>query len=150
MKRHTKLLLDTEPIFLRNASGQEFLHLTRTENYIEAKWQGYITADDVVAAGEAYLSVMQHRPCPKLLNDKSDVTGDWIDANAWLVYEWLPQVVEAGLRCMTHVYSKDMFSQISMRDLSSRISPHLQISTFTDRDQAIKWLLSCKTDLAIP
>lgn len=143
-------LLQDEPIQLRNSSGDVFITLIRTENYIEAKWQGYITADDVVAAAKAYLAYIQTTPCPKLLNNKSEVSGDWIEANSWLEYEWLPQVVEAGLRCITHVYSSDMFSQLAVRDLYFRISPFLQIETFTDREQAINWLLSCDANLISP
>ncbi len=150
MKQHSNTLMMAEPIQLKNASGDIFMTLIRTDNYIEAKWQGYITADDVVAAASAYLAYIQLEPCSKLLNNKFDVAGDWIEVNSWLEYEWLPQVVEAGLRCITHVYSTDMLSQFSARDLYFRISPYLQIETFTDREQAINWLLACDTNLATP
>lgn len=150
MKQTTNTLMQAEPIQLRNSCGEIFISLIRNDNYIEAKWQGYITAEDVVAAASTYLSYIQLAPCPRLLNNKSDVSGDWIDANSWLEYEWLPQVVEAGLRCITHVYSSDMFSQLAVRDLYFRISPFLQIETFTDREQAINWLLTCDANLATP
>ena len=73
-----------EPVQLKNSYGNVFITLTQRNYYVEAKWQGYITADDVVAAATAYLSIIKNAPCSKLLNDKSDVSGDWIEANSWL------------------------------------------------------------------
>lgn len=150
MKPIIQLFTQAEPIQLKNSSGNVFITLFQRERYIEAKWQGYITAEDVVAAATVYLSFIKEAPCSKLLNDKTDVSGDWIEANSWLEFEWLPQALEAGLRCITHVFSSDMFSQLSARDLYLRVSPILHIETFSDRDQAINWLLSCDDKLVAP
>ena len=148
MKNITHPVLQAEPIQLKNSLGDIYITITTTDNYIEAKWRGYVTADDVITAATNYLSYLQANPCDKLLNDKSDVTGDWIDANPWLEFEWLPLAVKAGLRCITHVYSSDMFSQLSARDLYLRLSPTLHTKTFTDREQAIIWLLACNTSIS--
>lgn len=136
-----------EPIQLKNALGDVFISLIQHEHFIEAKWQGHLTADDVITAGTAYLAFLKKNPCPKLLNDKSDVSGDWTDADAWLEFEWLPQIIDAGLRCITHVYSDDMLSLISERDLYKMASPLLKMENFSDRDQAVNWLLSCNSSL---
>lgn len=137
------------PLQLRNSMGEVFISLIPKEQYIEARWQGHLTADDVIAAAKAYLAYIQQNPCPKLLNDKSAVTGDWIDANAWLEFEWIPKVVEAGLRCITHVYSANGLSQLSARDLYHQASPFLHMENFSDRDQAVKWLLACDPTLPV-
>ncbi|NDK55006.1 hypothetical protein [Pontibacter fetidus] len=131
-------------IKVANAQGEHYLTITQRPLYVYAKWSGHITSDDVIKAANLYLEYVQEHPCNKLLNDKSDVTGDWEDANDWLEFDWLPAVYKAGLRCLAHVYSLSMFSQLSARDLRDRVMPPLLMKNFMDFEAAEKWLLACK------
>lgn len=135
-------------IELANAMGEKFLTITQRSFYTYAKWSGHITADDVIQAAKTYLEYIREHPCSKLLNDKSGVTGDWQDANDWLEYEWLPAAYKAGLRCLAHIYSYSMFSQLSARDLRNRIAPPLLMKNFMDFKSAEKWVLNCTTATA--
>lgn len=131
------------PVQLKHQEGDVFLTFSLHPNFIEAKWSGHITAGDVITASKAYLALMQRHHGPnKLLNDKTGVTGDWAEANDWLEFEWLPQVVKAGLQAMAHVYSSNMFSRLSARDLYLRVTPRLHMHNFNDRAHALDWLLS--------
>ena len=121
--------------------GDVYVTIQRKQDYIEAKWQGHITADNVVCAAQAFLEVLRKDPCAKFLNDKSEVTGEWQDANVWLQFEWLPQVLRAGLRYMAHVYSISMFSRLAARELEERITPQLSMKNFYERRLAEEWLL---------
>lgn len=132
------------PIELTHLEGDVFVTIKSHQNYIEAKWSGHITSCDIITASKVYLSLMQTHNCPdKLLNDKTDVTGDWSDANDWMEFEWLPQAVFAGLRFMAHVYSSNMFSRLSARDLYLRVTPRLQMQNFNNREEGLHWLLTC-------
>lgn len=147
IKQNLQVTTGKEILQLKNALGDIFISLIPHKHYIEAKWQGHLTAEDVITAAKAYQAYIKLHPCPKLLNDKSEITGEWVEANAWLEFEWLPLVLEAGLCCLTHVYSDDMLSQLSERDFFNMASPLLQMETFTDREQAISWLLACNPKL---
>jgi hypothetical protein len=129
-----------EPVELRHAMGDVYVTIQQKADYIEAKWSGHITADEVVSAAQAYLELVRSSGCPKLLNDKSDVTGDWEEANDWLQYEWLPRAKEAGLRYLAHVYSFNMFSKLAARELQERVSPELCMKNFHERHLAEEWL----------
>ena len=128
-----------------NAQGEHFLTLIQREQYVYAKWEGHITADDVIKAAKTFLEFMQEHPTQKLLNDKSNVTGDWQDANDWLQFDWLPKVYAAGLRCIAHVYSYSMFSQLAANDLQKRIKPLFPMKNFINFDTAEEWVLNCDT-----
>ncbi|PKV63276.1 hypothetical protein [Pontibacter ramchanderi] len=132
----------TAKIELRHLMGDVYVTIQRKKDYIEAKWQGHITADNVVCAAQAYLDLLKEAPCPKLLNDKTEVTGDWQDANDWLQFEWLPQVLRLGLRYLAHVYSFSMFSKLAARELEERITPQLSMKNFYERRLAEEWLLA--------
>ncbi|MBR0569203.1 hypothetical protein KB205_01165 [Microvirga sp. STS03] len=126
-----------------NRQGESYLTITWHRHYTLAKWHNHIVADDVIKGAKAFLDFIREHPCPKLLNDKSEATGDWLEANDWLEFEWLPAVYKAGLRCMAHVYSHSMFSQLSARDLRGRVAPPLHMKNFLDFRTAEKWVLSC-------
>lgn len=112
-------------------------------DYIEAKWSGHLTADSIVTAATLYLSLLHKTPVSKLLNDKTEATGDWEDANDWLEFEWLPKAIKSGLLAIAHIYSNNMFSRLSSRDLIKRLTTHIQVNNFTDPALAKAWLLSC-------
>jgi len=135
---------------VNNAQGEHFLTLSRRPEYVYAKWKGHISADEVIKAAKTFLEYIKEQPCAKLLNDKSEVTGDWQDANDYLEYEWLPAVYKAGLRCMAHIYSYSMFSQLSARDLRDRVDPPLLMKNFMDFDAAETWLIKCRTTCPLP
>ncbi|WP_347158141.1 hypothetical protein [Pontibacter chitinilyticus] len=135
---------EAEPLELKNSQGVAFLHLFYKRDFLVARWFGYITAEDVVLAASAYLDLMHQAPCPKLLNDKTDISGDWQEANDWLEFEWLPEVVAAGLSCMAHVYSSNMMSHLSEIDLYKRAAPQLQLASFTITEAAEDWLEQCQ------
>jgi hypothetical protein len=137
MKREAR---PVEPIELRHIMGELYVTILQKQDYIEAKWTGHITADNVVSAAQAYLELLKTCGCTKLLNDKSDVTGDWEEANDWLQFEWLPRAMEAGLRYMAHVYSFNMFSKLAARELQERVSPELCMKNFHERQEAEAWL----------
>ncbi|PRY16518.1 hypothetical protein CLV24_101364 [Pontibacter ummariensis] len=133
-----------DPVLLTDLGGGTFVTIMLHPGYIEAKWSGHLTADDVITASKVYLALLRNSDSPKLLNDKTGATGDWSEANDWLEFEWFPKAVKAGLRCVAHVYSNNMFSMLSARDLYTRSIPDLQTYNFQDRSAAEEWLLACK------
>lgn len=139
-----------EPLQLSHMLGDVYVTLQQKQDYIEAKWSGHITAGDVVSAAQAYLVMLGSSGCPKLMNDKSDVTGDWQEANDWIQFEWMPKAISAGLRCIAHVYSHNMFSRLSARDLLTRLTPELCMQNFYEREEAEIWLAGCAPPIPPP
>ncbi|WP_205502984.1 hypothetical protein [Rufibacter psychrotolerans] len=104
------------------------------------KWSGHINPDDVVKTAETYLTLQRERRCPKVLNDKSEVTGDWEEANDWLEYEWLPQVKETGLQYFAMVLARDLHDLGPAQDLQRRLSSSCVIELFRELSAAQQWL----------
>ncbi|MCC9167649.1 hypothetical protein [Pontibacter harenae] len=69
------------PFQLRHTSHGVHTTFLQHKHYIEAKWTGHITAEDVVATAKVFLELLKRHPCPKLLNNKSEASGDWQEAN---------------------------------------------------------------------
>ncbi|WP_240675983.1 hypothetical protein [Botryobacter ruber] len=129
-----------EPIVLTHTAGDVFLTLRAENGFLEAKWTGHISAADVIKAAQVSIPILQAMHYQGLLNDKSEVSGEWYEANDWLQYEWMPKAVKAGLKYLAYVYSSNMLSLYSFRDFRSRIPPELQLRTFHTRTAAKVWL----------
>lgn len=130
------------PVQLIHPGGEVFVTISFCQNYIEARWSGHVTADNVITAAEVYLSLLHKTPVSRLLNNKSDATGDWTEANDWLEFEWLPKAIKAGLHAIAYVYSNNMFSRLSSHDLIQRMTPSIWVKDFNDPALAEAWLLS--------
>ncbi|KAA3439184.1 hypothetical protein [Rufibacter hautae] len=110
------------------------------QDWFYVKWCGHINSDDVVTVAQTYLELQKEKRCPKLLNDKSEVTGEWEEANDWLEYEWKPDLEETGLVYMAMVLSRDMHDLVAAQDLQRRLSSLINVSLFYDLATAKAWL----------
>ncbi|GAA4315783.1 hypothetical protein [Nibribacter koreensis] len=109
-------------------------------NWVYVKWAGHMNGEDVLMAAKAYLGLQEKWKCPNLLNDKSQVTGDWEDVNNWLEYEWLPDAVNLGLKRFAHVLSQNFQQMTSAKDMIERFSEYCEAALFWDVEMAQKWL----------
>ena len=134
------------PISLKAPDGHVIVTLSYDEAHdlIYADWQNHLTGNEVIMAGEKYLELIQTYPCPRLLSDKSQVTGDWSDANDWLEYAWIPEAMNAGLNCFAYILSEDIYNRLSGLDLYKRLEGEIKFKLFSNRKQAIEWLAACK------
>ncbi|WP_210487043.1 hypothetical protein [Rufibacter aurantiacus] len=123
-------------------SAHSFISIKYEEeqDWFYVKWSGHINSDDVVTVAKTYLNLQKEMHCPRLLNDKSDVTGEWEEANDWLEFEWKPDLAETGLKYMAMVLSRDMHDQAAARDLQRRLSSNIIVSLFHDLATAKAWL----------
>ncbi|KAA9333450.1 hypothetical protein F0P96_10805 [Hymenobacter busanensis] len=130
--------------------GSVFLSVERDRErqWVYARWQGLQTLETVQQGGLAYVQMLHDEPCPRLLNDHTDLIGSFSEANEWIAQEWTPQILGAGLRYFAQVLSPGIFAQVSLADLHQRIGDQFELRLFPDVETASEWLLS--TPLAVP
>lgn len=104
------------------------------------RWTGNITGPEVIRVATAAGPIQAQYRCPLLLNDKTDSTGEWSEALAWLEYEWLPAALQGGMRAFAYVFSPDMQNQIISIEFAERVGKQLPIQLFYDLDTALEWL----------
>jgi len=124
-----------------NAHASVYLEYDATNGWVFVKWSGHITCDEVVAAAEKYTELVANNPVSRILNDKSEVSGDWQEANDWLEYEWMPQAVASGLQYFAMVLPPHLHDLATAQDLGRRLGPHLQVKMFHGLDSAKRWLV---------
>lgn len=128
----------------RRPDGHVFLtaERNRLEGWIHARWTGVQTLETVMEGGLAYVQMLHEEPCPKLLNDHSELIGRFTAANDWIAQVWTPLILQAGLRYFAHVLSPGVFGQLSIEDLHQRIEGVFELRMFDEVEDAKAWLRS--------
>lgn len=113
----------------------------KEKNYIYSNWRGFVTIEEVIAGCNMCIEALKAFSCPYLLNDNSRLYGPWQDANDWIVKDWAPRAIDAGLKFFAHVISPNLFVEVSARDMEARFeSVDFTIRLFEDKAKAEIWL----------
>ncbi|MEJ8802416.1 hypothetical protein [Pontibacter sp. H249] len=111
-----------------------------TGDWIYVNWRGYQNYESVKAGCEKMLELMKINACFKILNDNTQVEGQWSAAAKWGGDVWFPAMREAGLKWFAWVYSPSMLSRLSTdKMIRHTINPNY-IEIFDDIDLAEAWL----------
>lgn len=135
-------------IELKADNGQVFytLEYLPKEAVYYSRWFGsYLPVEYIKQAALLYLEEIKKNPCPRLLNDNREVEGVWDEANQWLAEEWIPAALAAGLKKFAHIYSPDLYAQLSADFLADNVEKTpgaFEIRLFDSYDTALEWLVS--------
>ena len=103
-------------------------------------WYGNLTGQQVIDVAGRTMQLSAGQPYHLLLNDKSQATGDWSEALDWLEYEWLPEVLLAGLHAIAYVFTPDMHNHLASYQFLERLTPYVCIEAFSELPPALEWL----------
>ncbi|WP_216726627.1 STAS/SEC14 domain-containing protein [Hymenobacter siberiensis] len=103
-------------------------------------WHGQLTAAEVIRGVLEGTRLLEKHAFQRILNDKRDTGGDWSEALPWLEYEWMPKAVAAGLRAIAYILSPNLDAQIVSHKFVEAVQGQIQISLFTNEEDAREWL----------
>jgi hypothetical protein len=110
-------------------------------NWNYSNWIGFVTVEEVIKGCELGLQFMKGWPNDKLLNDNSEISGPWSGANEWIANQWMPQALKLGLKKFAHIVSPNFFSQLSAKQLVTKIeASNFEMRIFESRKDAEDWL----------
>lgn len=108
-------------------------------------WKGPQTNQLIIESGNVILKLFkknQKDGCTSVLNDNTLKTGPWQDSIPYVVNEWFPLMIEAGLKHFAWVFSRDFFTELTARQILLQIRTVHVVKPFLSRDEAYSWLLS--------
>ncbi|RSK48270.1 STAS/SEC14 domain-containing protein [Hymenobacter rigui] len=135
--------LNLEPLgTLPDANGAVLVELLHNpaRKLLYVRWFGNLTGREVIYVARESLKLQTTMHFALVLNDKTNATGDWVEAMEWLEYEWLPQIMTGGLRAIAYVFSPDMHNQLASMEFFERVRQYIPIQMFHDRPSAWQWL----------
>lgn len=109
--------------------------------FVHIKWKGPQTSSTIQSGCNRMLQLLVDRGAGKILNDSRYSAGCWTTSLPWIVFRFLPQARNAGMRQAAHVISHDRASRLSA-DSFRLLADFCQwnIVFFRSVDQAKDWL----------
>ncbi len=133
---------------LRNNSGFMYytLEYKPEQELIISAWYGEdLSLKEIQEACTLALDLIQAHQIPLILNDNSQLTGTWDNANDWINDYWMPEAIKGGLKRFAHVLSPEFYAQLSaelMEDDNQSIAADFELVIFEEVQEAENWLLS--------
>ena len=109
-------------------------------NQIESRWKGYQEVDSVKRCGLKILELLQYNRAKKLLNDNTEVLGNWSEAAEWVANDLMVNLESAGLKYIAWIQSKSAFSRLSAQKAADMTKVSIDMAFFVDRTAAEVWL----------
>jgi PAS domain S-box-containing protein len=110
---------------------------------MEVNWTGFQDFTSVKKGCLIMLDYLRNNKCYRIVNDNTNVLGDWADAVEWVGNEWFPMMEKAGLRYFAHIFSPSTFSAISAQKSIDIMAGIITTQYFTDVKLAEEWIDSC-------
>ena len=124
-------LYDTPALCISYDTEQEWL-------YVE--WKGRHDANTALTGGELILRFLQDRPCRKMLNDNSEVIGDWEKSARWVGTYYYQQMAELGVQYVAWVCPPNWPARKSMEAAMQFISQPM-VAVFDELASGYAWLV---------
>ena len=104
-------------------------------------WHGFANSDDFREARTVAIQISRQYGLTKWLSNMKDMKAIRQADQEWSVNEWLPLFKSLHIQKWALVISDDMFNQMAMSSMMSKIRPHLTspVEYFQDINTAKNW-----------
>jgi len=117
------------------------IKFNRTLHCVEMEWQGYSSDEAFRVGTERMLSLLIENQSTRVLADLSNMKLISLRSREWILQDFLPRALNAGLRVMAFVRSEDYYNQLSIGTVVYEIDPaQLTVEYFYHRSEAERWL----------
>lgn len=107
---------------------------------VEAYWTGYQRIESVQRGGLKILDMVRLNHAKKLLNDNTQVLGNWSESAEWVAKDLMVSMEQVGLKYMAWVQSKGAFSQLSAQKTVEMTEVKIDLAFFNEVQAAERWL----------
>ncbi|WP_324673360.1 hypothetical protein [Hymenobacter sp. GOD-10R] len=115
-----------------------YIGFDAANQWLYVDWKGEYTKEDSRATCLLMLETIRAHPCPKILNDNSNVTRTNVELTEWTLW-WLEEMRQAGLQFIAWVYTRVFDARQETEATVVRIE-RPRVATFDDLASAYVWL----------
>ncbi|RAJ31917.1 sensor histidine kinase [Pedobacter cryoconitis] len=109
-------------------------------NRLDVNWTGYQNFKSVQDGCLIMLDLVKKNRVATILNDNTEVRGNWSEASDWVAAECLPALAEAGVQHLAWIYSPSSFSQLAAEKSAAPLKSTINIQFFKEKAAAIQWI----------
>ena len=115
------------------------MNYNKLKERLEVDWLGFHNLQTVQKGGLMILDYLVRFNCKKLLNENTNVIGNWSDASDWVAQVLFPKLEKAGLQYVAWVYAPSTFSRMAAHKSVEGKSGSM-IQFFANNSEASEWL----------
>ncbi len=117
------------------------LQYNEQEKYIVANWLQFPLSEEFRTGMDQIIRLMEENKIGKVLTDTRKMGAISPDDQDWSITDWLPRAFKAGYRRIALVISEDIFNQMSVEDIMSRVEGMDFVTKyFPNSEEGRKWL----------
>ena len=120
------------------------LQFNEQSDRLDVNWTGYQNFISVQDGCLIMLDLVKKNQVVKILNDNSNVMGNWSEASDWVSAECLPALAAAGVKYIAWIYSPSIFSQLAADKSADLVLSNITVQFFNDKTSAALWLDSAE------
>jgi hypothetical protein len=106
------------------------------------RWKRYATSAQIRYIHECLIRLIKRHRVSKILGDDSDLVSIASIDQHWIVGDWMPRAMAAGLRAAASIKPRAHFGQASVNRILSFLPAGLAIQSFENWREARDWLHS--------
>lgn len=105
------------------------------------RWNDFAAGERFREGANRLLQYIRSKNATKLIVDTSGITAHRDEDEEWLVQEWIPKIIEAGVKYSATVRQDSAIAKMDMEDFITRIEEHDYVSMMTaDMEEAREWI----------
>jgi hypothetical protein len=110
------------------------------------QWKGYATSTELRAVHEQLLDLIQKHRVSKILGDDTSLVSIAAEDRLWILENWMPRAIGAGLRVAAAKRSANYFARVALAEIENAMGQRMQIKMFDTLADAKAWLQAAPID----
>lgn len=112
---------------------------------IRVEWRGYASTLEFRFIHEVLISLIEQYHATKILGDDTHLVTIHAEDQAWVLEEWMPRAIAAGLRIAATKKPDGYFGRNSVEYIQSNLPSGITIRSFERLEDAREWLVRTNT-----
>jgi hypothetical protein len=105
------------------------------------EWQGWADPAEFAAANDAVILALRQHGGTRVLGDGRNMRVIKQSDQEWVIRDWIPRILAAGLRRMAMVIPKSGLAMMNVQEILSRVpGTKLDVAYFGTIEEARDWL----------
>ena len=129
---------------LENPSDNPICSLSYDEaaRCVTIVWRKYATSAQFRFVHEAMIDLLVQYRAGKILGDDTDLPVVHVEDQNWIVDDWTPRAMAAGLKAVSTSFSLSFFGRLTIASIQTGIAKKIAIKAFPNIHLARNWLRS--------
>jgi hypothetical protein len=107
------------------------------------QWRRYATSAQLRYVHERMIALLRENGLAKILSDDTGLPTIHAEDQKWIVENWFPRAIAAGLRTVANKTPDSYFGKLSVTNIQATIAKDIAVRTFDELADARRWLIDC-------